>query len=336
MGLVKFLKFLRLKVWRRRVGERVAAIDEGGKEMIVLCWQDIERLTMNLSTLIGHGGFSKVYLARFPDSSTAAVKIQCCTTQRLHQAYKHELQILLHLHHPNIVKLLGHCHYSDREEGILILEHAPNGNLHEKLDSQSSNKSRGLSWKKRMAIAFQLAQALDYLHKSNIIHGDIKASNILLDDHLNTKLCDFGSSNSQFSPSNNNPNNNNRRARVMHGSPGYTDPHYLKTGVPSQKNDVYSFGVIVLELITGMQALDPLTGERLTSRVDPILVRDGQWREKVVRIVDPRVTRGDVGFELEEALAMAELAAMCLCDSPIDRPSLSHILASMRNKISCI
>lgn len=104
----------------------------------------------------------------------------------------------------------------------------------------------------------------------------------------------------------------------------------------SQKNDVYSFGVIVLELITGMEALDPLTGERLTSRVNPVLVRDGQRRENVLRILDPRVVRGDVGFELDEALVMAEIAATCLCDSPTDRPELSHVLASFRNKIACL
>lgn len=126
MGLVKFLRFLRLKVVRRR---RVAAVhdminaddDEGGnKGMIILCWEDIEKLTKNLSTVIGHGGFSKVYLARFPDSSTAAVKIQCCTTHRLLEAYNQELQILLHLNHPNIVKLLGHCHQSHRGKNWLM------------------------------------------------------------------------------------------------------------------------------------------------------------------------------------------------------------------------
>lgn len=201
------------------------------------------------------------------------------------------------------------------EEGILILEHAPNGNLHEKLHNTqySSNKSKGsLSWKRRMTIAFQVAQALDYLHKCNIIHGDIKASNILLDAHLNTKLCDFGSSSIHT---------NNPKPRILHGSPGYTDPNYLKTGIASHKNDVYSFGVIVLELITGMQALNPLTGERLTSRVDPILK------------VDPRVMRGDI---MEEALAMAELSAICLSHSPADRPSSSHIVAYITNNISCV
>ncbi|KAI3469052.1 hypothetical protein Pfo_025715 [Paulownia fortunei] len=312
MGFVKFLKFLRFKLRRKRVADRVAAVDiaedvgdtatackQKSKGMrMIFSWEEIQRLTMNFSLVIGYGGISTVYLAEFPDSSTAAVKIQC-SSERLNQTYKQELEILLRLHHPNIVKLL---------EGILMFEYVPNGNLQEKLHGSKML----LSWKRRMTIAFQLAQAIEYLHDKcslQIVHGDIKASNILLDEQLNCKLCDFGI--------------------MMLGSPGYTDPHYLRTGLASKKNDVYSFGVIVLELITGIQAFNPLSRERLTTRAEPML-RD---LEKIVEIVDPRL-RGDL--YLEEAKAMAALSAMCLCDSHSHRPSVSDILISMRNKISSI
>lgn len=334
---LKFLKFLRLKLRRRRAAERVAAIDINGEiesrelqkyckgaQTLIFSWEEIEKFTVNFSFVIGCGGFSTVYLAKLPDSSTAAVKIQFRCSQRLNEAYQKELEILLRIKHPNIVKLLGHGD-EDREEGTLILEHVANGNLHENL--HGSNSSSSLSWRRRMAIAFQLADAIDYLHQNCIVHCDIKASNILLDAQLNCKLCDFGSSKMGFSslvvPS-------SSRAMML-GSPGYTDPHYVRTGLTSKKSDVYSFGVILLELISGMEALNPLSGERLTTKVEPVLRKV----EKVAEIVDPRL-RGGGDLDLEEAKAMAAVAAMCLSDSPAHRPSLSDVLTTMRKKVSSI
>ncbi|XP_057812550.1 salt tolerance receptor-like cytoplasmic kinase 1 [Salvia miltiorrhiza] len=337
MGFVKFLKFLRLKLRGRRAAERVVALDINGEDDVgdvfskgtlarVFAWEEIEKFTMNFSHVIGYGGFSTVYLAKLADSSTAAAaKIQFRCTQRLDEAYKQELEILLRIKHPYIVKLLGYCG-DDREEGTLILEHAANGNLHEKLHNSSSSSS--LSWRRRMAIAFQLATAIDYLHQNCIIHCDIKSPNILLDEHLSCKLCDFGSSKMGFASLVAPPS---KSRATMLGSPGYVDPHYMRTGLASKKSDVYSFGVVLLELVSGMEALDPLTGERLTARAGPML----REAERVVEIVDPRLlSRGD--FELEEARAVAALAATCLSDSPAHRPAISDVLIAMREKVPSI
>ncbi|KAK4423228.1 Salt tolerance receptor-like cytoplasmic kinase [Sesamum alatum] len=324
MGLAKFLRF---KLRRQRAAtDRVAAVDleeeddetttsvcEHSSKMMRLSWDEIRRLTVEFSVVVGRGGFSTVYLAEFRDSSRAAVKVQCGGGQRLSRAYRQELEILRRLRHDSIVKLLGYC--DDREEGILILEYVSNGNLQEKLHGSNTF----LPWKRRMAVAFQLAQAMAYLHRNGIIHGDIKASNILLDDDLNCKLCDFGSA--KMGSSLQDPN-----ARMMVGSPGYTDPLYLKTGRASYKNDVYSFGVVVLELITGMEAFSPGRGERLTTRAGPMM-RDV---EKVGEMVDRRLL-GEV--DLEEARAMAALSALCVCDSTSIRPSASDILMTMRGRI---
>lgn len=113
MAFLTFLKFLKLKLRRKRLAKTFVALDiaetDNIKKSNGFYWEDLHKLTMNLSFVIGYGGFSTVYLARFPDSSTAAVKIQC-SSERLNLAHKQELEILLHLHHPYIVKLLGHCH----------------------------------------------------------------------------------------------------------------------------------------------------------------------------------------------------------------------------------
>lgn len=239
------------------------------------------------------------------------------------------------------------------EEGVLVFEYVPNGNLQGRLHPPTPPPPRGsqggdshshsLSWRSRVGIAFQLAQALEYLHHrcpQQIIHGDIKASNILLDQQLNCKLCDFGSAKMGFSwavesASSPSPSSysSHKNRMMMLGSPGYTDPHYLWTGIASKKNDIYSFGVILLELITGMEALHPVSGERLTSIARPML-KDPSNSKGVAQMVDPRLRI--LGFnleDLEEVKAMASIAAMCLGDCPSLRPSASDILNFMTSNI---
>ncbi|MCD7469909.1 hypothetical protein HAX54_009325 [Datura stramonium] len=332
-ALMALFKCLGFKLRRRgRVPDaRVAGdVEENGDcsenlgvKRLFTC-DEVEKFTMNLSRsrLIAYGGFSTVYLAQFPDSMLAAVKIMDLSSERFQRVYKQELDILLQIQHENIVKFLGNC--DNGEEGMLVFEYVPNGTLQEKLHGADARKL--LSWRNRMAIAFQLAQAIEYLHDKcplPIVHGDIKASNVLLDKKFNCKLCDFGSAKMGFSSTILPPSAN----RMMLGSPGYTDPHYLRTGIASKKNDIYSFGVIILELISGFEAHSSDNGERLISKAGTIL-RDSS---KVAEMVDPKLNGA---YDLEEAKAMASLAGFCLGDSPSLRPSASEILDTITSKIS--
>lgn len=297
-------------------------------------WAEVESVTGGFSSrVIGQGGFSTVYLASLSSSRLGAVKVQR-SSERLLRVFRQELDVLVSVRHPHIVRLLGYC--DEREEGVLVFEYAANGDLHERLhrEREGGPKRAPLPWARRMAIAFQVAMALEYLHESRdpaVIHGDIKASNVLLDAALDAKLCDFGFAHVGFSaavrPA---AATTAARASARHvmGSPGYLDPHLLRSGVPTKKSDVYSFGVLMLELVTGREAMCADTGHRLTATVGPT-VSEG----KVADVVDRRL--GDV-FDREEAATVGALALRCTNASPGLRPSMGDVVRVLQEKTSAL
>ncbi|KAG6579618.1 putative receptor-like protein kinase [Cucurbita argyrosperma subsp. argyrosperma] len=339
MGLLRFFRVKR----KSKVADKKTVLDaeiQPGFGARKFRWTEIEAFTKNFSTVVGSGGFSNVYLARTAPGMSAAVKI-LGASERLNRMFRQELDILLQLRHRNIVTFLGFC--DERDEGALVFEYVSNGSLQEKLHSRLPAAKTAvpvLPWKIRLAIAFQLAQAIEYLHEKcslQIVHGDIKSSNILLDERFNCKLCDFGSAKMGFSSAVANPSSSSspsspfRAKQWMMGSPGYTDPQYLRTGIASKKNDIYSFGVVVLELITGKEAFCSEKGLILTSILPPA-VRDGEGIKPsaVAELVDPRL-RGE--FDSNEAGALLSIAAACLAQPPAPRPVIGGVLQMMTEKI---
>ncbi|OEL19070.1 putative receptor-like protein kinase [Dichanthelium oligosanthes] len=293
----------------------------GGGAARQLAWAEVETATRGFSSrVVGRGGFSTVYLATLSSSRLGAVKVHC-SSERLHRAFRRELDVLLSLRHPHIVRLLGYC--DERDEGVLVFEYAPNGDLHERLHGGAAD---ALPWARRVAVAFQVATALEYLHEGRdpaVIHGDIKASNVLLDANMDAKLCDFGFAHVGVSAT---VGGGRPSARAVMGSPGYVDPHLLRSGVTTKKSDVYSFGVLLLELLTGKEAVCRETGHRLTAAVGPKL-SDG----KLTDALDQRL---GAEYDAAEAASVAELAMQCVSDRPELRPSMADVMRVLQEKTS--
>jgi serine/threonine protein kinase len=303
-----------------------------------LSWAQVEAMTGGFtSAVVGEGGFSTVYLARL-SGALAAVKVHR-SSERLHRVFRQELDALHRVRHPHIVRLLAFCDqqggsspllasafsrsttsgvrgrlvrlvvlmmegsgfFRFAEEGVLVLEFAPNGNLHERL--HGGGKAVGtMPWARRVSVALQVARALEYLHdrcEPQVVHGDVKASNVLLDASMSAKLCDFGSARMGFSAA----VRPRSSAHTMLGSPGYVDPHYIRSGVVTKKSDVYSFGVLLLELLTGMEAFCAEEGRLLTAVLAPRLRAGGDPPSCDARgMVDERL---GTAYDAAEAAAVA-------------------------------
>ncbi|ONK72712.1 uncharacterized protein A4U43_C04F22350 [Asparagus officinalis] len=293
--------------------------------IIKLKSSEVDALTSNFnpSTIIGEGGFSTVHLVPFKSYSFVAVKVL-----NVHRAFHQELDIVLRLNHPSIVKLIA---YSDeKDQNILVFEYIPNGTLHDRI----LNCVIPLPWSKRITILYNVALALDYLHEGcglQIIHGDIKSSNILLDENLEPKICDFGSAKMGFSAA------ITRSEKQMMGSLGYVDPHYLRTGSMSKKSEVYSFGVLIMELITGMEAFDPEKERLLTTVMAPVMGAEGEEirikRIKMKKFVDPKLGHE---YDVDEVLAMTLLAARCVAEQPALRPSMAEVVKIMKENVGIV
>uniref|UniRef100_A0A0V0IWZ8 Putative receptor-like serine/threonine-protein kinase ALE2-like n=1 Tax=Solanum chacoense TaxID=4108 RepID=A0A0V0IWZ8_SOLCH len=290
----------------------------------IFCTNDIERATNNfdISRVLGEGGFGLVYSGTLDDGRKVAVKVLKRDDRQGGREFLAEVEMLSRLHHRNLVKLVGY--YSSREssQNLLCYELVSNGSLEAWLHGHLGLNCP-LDWDTRMKIALDAARGLAYLHEDSqpcVIHRDFKASNILLENNFHAKVADFGLA--KQAPEG---QANYLSTRVM-GTFGYVAPEYAMTGHLLVKSDVYSYGVVLLELLTGKRPVDmaqPSGQENLVTWARPIL-RD---KDRLEELADPRL---EGKYPKEDFVRVCTIAAACVAPEASQRPTMGEVVQSLK------
>ncbi|KAL0538997.1 hypothetical protein IC582_023171 [Cucumis melo] len=284
-------------------------------------YEELMEVTSGFSrqNILGEGGFGCVYQGWLPEGKSVAVKQLKAGSGQGEREFKAEVEIISRVHHRHLVSLVGYC-VSERHR-LLIYEFVPNKTLEHHLHG---NGVPVLDWSKRLKIALGSAKGLAYLHEDchpRIIHRDIKSANILLDDAFEAQVADFGLAKLT------NDTHTHVSTRVM-GTFGYMAPEYASSGKLTDRSDVFSFGVVLLELITGRKPVDPtqpLGDESLVEWARPHLLHALETGE-FDGLVDPRLGKQYVESEM---FRMIEAAAACVRHSAPKRPRMIQVVRAL-------
>jgi len=220
----------------------------------------IKQATNNFQRTLGIGGFGGVYYGKLVNGQEVAVKTLSTTSHQTKQEFFNEIELLSTVHHKSLVSLVGYC--LAREHLMLVYEYVSGGDLRNTLNGEGANKTP-LTWNQRTRIILQVAEGLEYLHHKchpTIIHRDVKSSNILLTNKLEAKVADFGLSKLRAIEQGNTPTH---ITTIVKGTPGYLDPEYQENGMLTNKSDVYGFGIVMMEILTGDYILEIQPNSRI-------------------------------------------------------------------------
>ncbi|XVF38601.1 hypothetical protein REPUB_Repub20aG0116400 [Reevesia pubescens] len=281
---------------------------------------DLQEATDNFSreNLIGEGGYAEVYKGKLTSGKLVAIKrLTRGSPEEMTMDFLSELGIIVHVDHPNIAKLIGY----GVEGGMhLVLQLSPNGSLASLLYGPKEK----LNWNLRFKIAIGTAEGLSYLHEGcqrRIIHKDIKASNILLTEEFDAQISDFGLA--KWLPD----QWTHHIVSKVEGTFGYLPPEFFMHGIVDEKTDVYAFGVMLLELITGRQALDS-SQQSLVMWAKPLIKEN-----KIKELVDP--TLGDA-YDWDQLNRVTATASICIHQSAMNRPQMSQVVDILKGDLRCL
>ncbi|KAK9289873.1 hypothetical protein L1049_008034 [Liquidambar formosana] len=281
-------------------------------------YDELKRCTNHFSenNEIGSGGYGKVYRGMLSDGQVVAIKRAQQGSMQGGLEFKTEIELLSRVHHKNLVGLVGFCF--EQGEQMLVYEFMPNGTLRESLSGRSGIH---LDWKRRLRIALGSARGLAYLHElanPPIIHRDVKSTNILLDENLTAKVADFGLSKLVSDSA------KGHVSTQVKGTLGYLDPEYYMTQQLTEKSDVYSYGVVMLELVTAKQPIEK--GKYIVREVRMAMDKNDEEHYGLREIMDPviRNMTNLIGFG-----RFLELAMQCVEESAADRPTMSEVVKAI-------
>jgi len=297
-------------------------IQAGDGRLVAFSYRELRSATNNFSEKLGQGGFGSVFKGQLRDSTAIAAKRLDSSFQGEKQ-FRAEVSSLGIVQHMNLVKLVGFC--CQGENRFLVYEHMPNRSLDVHL-FQSTGGGVFLDWASRYQIAAGVARGLSYLHdgcRDRIIHCDVKPENILLDESLRPKLADFGMAKlvgRGFS----------RALTTMRGTMGYLAPEWIGGAAVTPKVDVYSYGMVLLELVSGRRNASGGVGEECRSTgasgggvYFPVKAARELVEGDVGTLLDERL-RGDA--DLEEVERACKVACWCIQDDEDDRPAMGEVV----------
>ncbi|CAI0467943.1 unnamed protein product, partial [Linum tenue] len=274
----------------------------------------------SLDNKLGQGGFGSVYKGLLPNGQEVAVKRLSQTSRQGIQEFKNEVRLVSKLQHKNLARLFGCCIHG--EEKMLVYEYLRNKSL----DFFIFDKIKGLllDWKTRFDIVIGIAWGLLYLHRDSrlkIIHRDLKPSNVLLDATMNPKISDFGMAR-LFGEDQTEANTN-----IVVGTYGYMSPEYAMRGLYSMKSDVFSFGVLTLEIVSGMRSNHCYEENPSLSLIGHVW---DLWRAgRAMDIVDSSIVQGS--YSTDQVMRCIQIGLLCVQESSEDRPTMSTVVFLLNN-----
>ncbi|XP_057856581.1 probable LRR receptor-like serine/threonine-protein kinase At1g07650 isoform X3 [Cryptomeria japonica] len=279
----------------------------------------------NPENKIGEGGFGAVFKGILPDGKMVAVKQMFPKARRGIRDFLNEVGTISAMQHPNLVELYGFC--VEGKQLLLVYEYMENNSLARCLYGPKEYRLN-LDWPRRYNISLGIAHGLAYLHEGSrlrIIHRDIKTMNILLDQHLNPKISDFGLA-KLFDQ------DKTHVTTRLAGTMGYMAPEYALKGRLTEKADVYSFGVVVLEVVSGRSRIDKKLREEM------VYLLEWTWHlyEKKMLLDLLDVNLKNSGYSKEEVLRVINVGLLCTHESPSQRPSMSTVVGMLEGKIEAL
>ncbi|KAJ6794789.1 PTI1-like tyrosine-protein kinase [Iris pallida] len=300
---------------------------EGMEEKKVPTWRIFSLRELYLATnnfnydnKLGEGGFGSVYWGQLWDGSQIAVKRLKVWSNKAEMEFAVEVEILGRVRHENLLSLRGYC--AEGQERLIVYDYMPNLSLLSHLHGQHSSECH-LSWERRMRIAIGSAEGIAYLHHNvtpHIIHRDVKASNVLLDSDFRAQVADFGFAKLI-------PDGATHVTTRVKGTLGYLAPEYAMLGKASEGCDVYSFGILLLELASGRRPIERVTRKlkrTITEWALP-LARERRLEE----VADPKL-RGD--YVRAEMRRVVTVAMACAQRAPERRPTMLEVVALLKGE----